>query len=89
MCYCCCRERERARSGRDAGVSPALKEESSRKRDRSPVERDDRGVQMSFVVLIPILKKMCFASVLNPATMVYMLCIRTMSMRGIDICNMA
>ena len=70
-------------------MSPALKEEGSRKRERSPVERDDRGVLVSFAVLIPILKKMCFASVLNAATMVWMLCIRTMSMRGIDICNMA
>ena len=45
------------RSGRDAGVSPALKEESSRKRARSPVDRDDRGVLDSSAVLSSMLEK--------------------------------
>ena len=70
-------------------MSPALKEESSRKRDRSPVERDDRGVLDLFTVFPPIMAKMCFASGLIQAAMMNMLCIRTMCVREVDICSVA
>ena len=63
-------------------MSPALKEESSRKRDRSPVDRDDRGLLDSLAVPTPML---CFASVLIPNNVLDVLCIRAVLPRCIGI----